>query len=65
MSEQGPTAEIDARLREDARLLLAKYQGRSGWVGYEGPRREAWREIEDDLRWLTRDIPPGKSAAEA
>lgn len=42
-------AEDRARVRRVG-MLLAKYAGRSSWVGYEPPRREAWAEIERDLR---------------
>lgn len=37
-------------LRAAVEVLLAKYAGRSTWVGFEAPRREAWGEIERDLR---------------
>jgi len=51
-------------LRFDVELLLGKYAGRSKWVGYEQPRREAWAEIERDLRnVLRRHIPPGSGGA--
>jgi hypothetical protein len=48
-------SRVDADIEETVpawrvRLLLAKYAGRSKWVGYETPRREAWDEIERDLR---------------
>lgn len=48
-------AEGAAEMSDAVRLLLAKYEGRSKWVGYEQPRREAWSEIENDLRALLRD----------
>lgn len=44
-------------LRVRAELLLAKYAGRSTWVGYEKPRREAWGEIERDLRAMLEETP--------
>lgn len=49
------------RGREEARArtstLLAKYAGRSKWVGFEPARREAWAEIERDLRAALADVP--------
>lgn len=61
----GPDAgSLAERVRVRAELLLSKYAGRSKWVGYEKPRREAWAEIEQDLRALLAETEAAPSPAQ-
>jgi hypothetical protein len=61
MSREQRSAESDVKPAEVERLL-GKYAGRSGRVGFEQARREAWAEIESDLRWLLRRPPVANGA---